>query len=216
MSNLAKYGVVGEKVRNFINGISLSEITAAAEPIRKEYDACFLGGFRPSKGIFDLVPIWRRVVSRMPTAKLLVIGGGLERYVTSLKDEVDKTGLTKNIILSGVIPQPELFGTLKKCKVFISPSHEEGWGIVIGEALAAGLPVVAFNLPAYTQYGSNIEKIPIGEIGIFSDKIIQLLSNEEKFNDRKTRGIEFAKGLGWDEAARVEAMALDFLKKENK
>lgn len=210
--NLSKFGVVGEKVKEFKNGISLTEIGAALEPSKKEFEACFLGGFRPSKGIFDLVPIWRRVVSRLPTAKLLVIGGGIERYVSKLKDEIHRTGLSNNIILSGVLPQPKLFASLKKCKVFISPSHEEGWGIVIGEALAAGLPVIAYNLPAYTQYGSNLEKVPMGEIGLFSDRIISLLENEEKYNERKEKGIEFARGLGWEEAAKVEITALDFLK----
>ena len=45
----------------------------------------------------------------------------------------------------------DALSVVKSVLVFVFPSHEEGWGIAICEAMACGLAVVAYDLPAYER-----------------------------------------------------------------
>ena len=82
-------------------------------------------------------------------------------------------------------PQSQVSGKdalsiMKSCRVFVFPSHEEGWGIAISEAMACGLPVIAFDLPVYRFiFGDVIETVPMKDFESFSEKIIKLLDDEE-------------------------------------
>lgn len=75
--------------------------------------------------------------------------------------------LEHNILIYGRCSDVKLYSLLKSSKVFIFPSFFEGWGIVVAEALACGLPVVAYDIPAIREnFGSckNVFLMPIGDI----------------------------------------------------
>jgi len=196
-------GIRPRRIGYFRNGVDFEAIQKIPVPTRK-YEACFLGGLRPSKGIFDLVPIWQAVQKEIPGAKLLAIGGGMRDYREKLEAQIGEAGLGKSIILAGVVPQKELFSKVKSAQVFISPSYEEGWGIVVSEALAAGLPVVAYDLPAYQIFGEAIVKVPLGDKSAFADRIIKLLESEKERETLIERGRKVVPQLSWQAAAEME------------
>jgi glycosyltransferase involved in cell wall biosynthesis len=53
------------------------------------------------------------------------------------------------VTFSGMVSEEEKFRLLKASRVFAMPSRYESWGIVVNEALAAGIPVVAYDLSCY-------------------------------------------------------------------
>lgn len=205
--SLESFGVRKERLAPFLNGVNLREIAAVPEQ-EKKYEACFLGGLRPSKGIFDLVPVWRKVLEEVPRARLLVVGGGVERYEKKLKAQSSKLK-SGSIVLAGVLSQSELFRTVKSCKIFISPSYEEGWGIGVGEALACGLPVVAYDLPAYKPFGGAVEKVPVGDRSLLAKKIIRFLKDDSLRRERVTLGTAVVREFSWDKAADQELFYLE-------
>ncbi len=205
---LKKIGVDKDKIIDFLNGVNLEEVGKAPET-EKTYAACFLGGFRPSKGIFDLVPVWQTVQQQLPGAKLLLIGGGMLRYRQELENRIKEAGLSESIILAGVISQPELYKNVKKAKILISPSHEEGWGIAVLEALACGLPVVAYDLPAYTTYGESVVKVSLGDKEKLGQAAALILSDPAAYEKQQQAGLKVAKEFDWKEIAVKEKYELE-------
>lgn len=134
----------------------------------KCYSACFLGRLSPSKGIFDLPKIWEGI----PGILLIIGGGGFENDRVRLYQMCEG----KNIFFSGYQEGVKKYKLMKSCKVFILPSYEEGLSLAVKEALACGLPVVAWDLPVYqSAYGNAIHTVPKGDIEAFRNKIKELL-----------------------------------------
>jgi glycosyltransferase involved in cell wall biosynthesis len=138
-------------------GVNLDYLRAIpSAPVEEGYDGIFLGRLNPSKGIFDLVAIWACVVKEIPAARLAIIGGGGGEIVAELKEAIGERGMERNISLLGYLENDEAFPILKASKVFLFPSHEEGFGIAIVESLACKVPVVAWRLPVFEEFFSDL------------------------------------------------------------
>ena len=58
---------------------------------------------------------------------------------------------------------------LKQSRLFVLPSFYESWGMVAAEAMAAGLPVVAYSLPVYQDlFSKGINQVKIGDKMVFA------------------------------------------------
>jgi glycosyltransferase involved in cell wall biosynthesis len=91
---------------------------------------------------------------------------------------------------------------MKSAKVFLFPSYEEGWGIAVSEALACEIPVVVYDLPAYSYAGNSIIKVMKGNTVAFAGEVIQLLSDEKA---RLSLSVEAHKKVkDWGDIARDE------------
>ena len=139
-------GFDSDKIFVTSNGVEHEFISSVRAGLRK-FEACFCGRLVKRKGIDDLVEVWERVLKYFPESKLVIIGHGPEQC--KLIDLVKNKELDRNIIITGYIPEKEKISVIKSCKIFISPSYEEGWGIAVSEAITCGLPVVCYDLPAY-------------------------------------------------------------------
>jgi len=100
----------------------------------------FLSRIHPKKGLPILVRAWAKV--RPPDWQLLIAGpddnghrGEVERLAASL-------GLGNGVVLRGPAYAAEKWGLLASADLFILPSYSENFGIVVAEAMAAGLPVI--------------------------------------------------------------------------
>jgi glycosyltransferase involved in cell wall biosynthesis len=176
----------------------------------KKHDACFVGRLHPSKGIFDLTEIWQQVCETRPGSTLVMIGGGPERLRMRLKEVIKEKGLEESILISGYLPRQELDEALMSSRVFVFPSHEEGFGISILEAMAFGLPVVAYRLPHYEEiFGDVITLVGIGDICDFADRVLKLLNNEELRQENSEAGRNLAKSYSWQSVAANQAEAIE-------
>ena len=145
---------------------------------RDIYDAVFLGRLNPSKGIFDLPPIWKKVTERLPHLRLAIIGGGSEAISEKLTAELEAHGLHDSVDLLGYLEAEKIYALIKRARIFVFPSYEEGFGIAIVEAMACGTPVVAWNLPVYKElFDGVIITIPLGNQQAFAEVIVTLLSS---------------------------------------
>jgi glycosyltransferase involved in cell wall biosynthesis len=99
----------------------------------------FSGQLIERKGVDVLVQAFSRVASRHGHARLVLLGGGPDRRTfegmvpEALRERVDFLGHQEPHLIPG------LFAT---AQVFCLPSRHDGWGVVINEALGAGLPIV--------------------------------------------------------------------------
>lgn len=185
-------------------GVDIPQIETEGTPV---YDACFLGRLHPSKGISDLLKIWRSVCDSRPGSRLAVIGTGpLEETLKADIREMSMEGLAE---IMGYLPRDELNQVLSSSSIFVFPSHEEGFGISLVEGMAFGLPAVAYALPHYNEvFGDVPVLVPVGDIDGFAARVLELLEDEELRERKSAESRELALRHTWGNAMRREACAI--------
>ena len=193
-------------------GIDKEKINRAKHIPNLNYDACYVGRLHITKGIFDLIDIWRYVVREKKDASLVIVGGGAnEEMMTELRNKLSKYGIDKNIILLGYVPHDnDVYQLMKTSKIFLFPSHEEGWGIALSEAMAAGLPAVVYDLPAFRDkdLGGAITKVKLGDYESFARAILDLLLHEDIRKVKSRKAIIATARYDWEKTAMLELTKL--------
>ncbi len=179
VKELTSRGFARDTILLSSNGIDLEYIDSVSRDEKEVHEAVFVGRLTVNKGIFDLPKIWEKVHKDYPEAKLAVIGDGPERK--ALESQIAELDLEKYITFLGFLSEEEKIKAMKNSKLFLFPSPEEGWGIVIAEAMACGLPVVAYDLPAYTSvFPKGIIKVTKGDWEMMAEETNALLSNSDQ------------------------------------
>lgn len=212
---LIQNGFAKEKVVVVSCGVDLKLIKNISEPEKIEYEGCFLGRLHPVKGIFDLIKIWRLVVGKLGEARLAIIGSGTKEIREQLFHLIQNNGLERNIeILDRLTSQEAVYEKMKASKIFLFPSHEEGWGIAICEAMACRLPVVAWDLPVYEEvFPQGIARIKEGDIKGFSTGVLKLLNDTQFYTQMSNQALEIASRYDWNRIAQQE---WEYLKEQPK
>ena len=131
-----------------------------------------------TKGVLDAIAAWKKVVEQIPGARLIMAGDGPERErgmlarATARDREVGR--------MAGVSsPEEEKRRLLAESRVLLAPSREEGWGIAVCEALASGLPVVAYRLPVLDElFDSAYSAADPGQIDDLAARAIAILRDD--------------------------------------
>jgi glycosyltransferase involved in cell wall biosynthesis len=155
--------------RDLINSIKVDE---------KKFDGCFCGRIVEKKGVYDLLDIWEKVLKKFPQSRLVIIGDGSD--YSKVAENVKNKGLDKSITLTGFVSETDKISLIKSSRIFISPSHEESWGIAVSEALACGLAVICYDLTAYNIFGDCITKIGVGNKEGMANAITCLLADKNE------------------------------------
>jgi glycosyltransferase involved in cell wall biosynthesis len=204
-SYLVSSGISAGKINYVLNGVNM-EVAESIKNVEVLYDACFLGGLRPNKGLYDIVPVWKKVCLYKKDAKLIIIGAIAPNYLNTLLDEIRKNGLTNNIIILGYVADSEKkLSYVKASKLFFFPSRAEGFGISILEAMSCGLPVVAWALPVYKEiFAKGIITVPVGHFEEMAQNILNLLANDELLKKMSDDALKVASKYSWSEIATKE------------
>lgn len=159
-----------------------------------------VGGIQRRKGQLDLVEAAAQLVSEFPDLVVALAGeAGDAEYLAAVEARTAEPGLRDHVRLIGFEPNvPNLFSI---SEAFVHPSHSEGFGLAILEAMAAGLPVVA------TRCGGPEEIVEDGVSGL----LVPVRSPRELADAlrRLLRDREAARGLGRTAAQRARAFSLE-------
>jgi glycosyltransferase involved in cell wall biosynthesis len=124
----------------------------------KDITLAFCGRMVKQKGVDDFVHLCETLQRDMPDFRAVMIGVGPE-----LQRLVRLSASKKlNISFAGRVTDREKFDIVRRAQLFVLPSIEEGWGIVVAEALSVGTPVLAYDLPVYKDiFGRRIHTVAI-------------------------------------------------------
>jgi len=149
------------------------------------------------KGVDVLLDAFARVAAAQAGAELVILGDGPRR--ARLEASVP-TEILERVRFLGDVPWTDLPGHYAEADVFVFPSRHDGWGLVVPEAMAAGLPVIST-----PRVGSALDLVKEGETGFLvkTDDAGALADRMSYFSERP----EEAARMG--ERARKEAMRLD-------
>jgi len=151
---------IKEKILTIPNGIDTKrfEIKESKEELRKKLNlpdgilGICVGRLAPFKNQKFLIKLAKEI--KRDDFYILIVGDGDE--YENLKKEIEKEKLEDRVRLLGFIPSDEIPYYLKASDIFLYPSLKEGFGIVVLEAMAVGLPVVIFREIYIEEFGNDI------------------------------------------------------------
>jgi phosphatidylinositol alpha-mannosyltransferase len=138
-------------IRVIPNGIDINAYKPGLAPIRHLRDdhinVLFVGRLEKRKGLGDLLRAYRFLQTRVPRSRLIIVGQGPLR--SDLESFVSRNRLP-NVVLAGFVPDSVKPRYYASADIFCAPATgAESFGIVLLEAMASGLPVLATEIPGY-------------------------------------------------------------------
>jgi len=164
--------VPAEKIVVIPNAIGLNEIVPKERLGAHTPTVGFIGRLDPVKRIPDLID----AIRKLDGVRCLIFGEGQER--ARLERQVAELGLGDRVVLRGPTRGPA--EALAQIDLLVLPSEAEGFGLVLIEAMAAGVPVVATNAPGIrdvVRYGQTGLLVPVGARDKLAAAIGRLLND---------------------------------------
>ncbi|MBM3821659.1 MAG: glycosyltransferase family 4 protein [Verrucomicrobia bacterium] len=139
-----------------------------------------LSRLAPLKGMEDLISAAPLVLERVPRAKFLMVGDGSLRGV--LEAEIRRLGLERAVVFAGLVRPEEVPGCVAQMDVLAHLSRREGLPRALPQALAAGKPVVAFDVDGAREVcldGEHGFLLKAGDVRGLSERLVELAEKPE-------------------------------------
>lgn len=150
-----------------------------------------VGRLEKVKGIKYLLLAMKIILAKFPHIRLEIIGDGSQSE--NLKKITEKLGISNSVKFFGKFT--DVIPFYNKMDIFVLPSILEGFGIVLLEAMASGLPVVATNVDGIREVviqGESGILIPPKNPDAIAKAVIQIIENPELFRNLVENGIRRA------------------------
>lgn len=150
------------------NGVNLARFFSVSASIKTELRQRFgltgapvyltVGGIEPRKNSIALLQAFRRVLNHLPAAQLVIAGGATlfdyQPYRDQFFEQANQLQIKigQSLILPGVVADVDLPALYHAADAFVFPSLKEGWGLVVFEAIASGLPIIVSHQPPFTEF----------------------------------------------------------------
>lgn len=178
------------------NGVDWSRF-AGLEPPAGE-TILFIGRLEPRKGARVLLEAFPAIKERHPGASLVVVGEGPERRAC---ESAVPDALREDVMFVGRVEPVELARVVGEASVVCVPSlGGESFGIVLLEAMAAGRPVVASDIPGYAAVlrdGVDGALVPPGDAPALADALAGVLADPARAKAMGASGRERARRYDW-------------------
>ena len=196
------------------NGIDFARFSEELPPLQQFTDGrpnvLFVGRFEKRKGLRFLLRAWSAVREQSPEARLIIVGRGrpLEGYRRFARAQ----GWSEDDVhFAGFASDEDLPRYYQLADVFCAPNTgQESFGIVLLEAMAAGAPIVASDIPGYravVTHGSEGLLVPPQDPQALAAAICLLLRNPELRANMRESGRQKAERYDWP---RVSEQVLSY------
>ena len=203
--NLGKYFPYKDIIHVVHNGVEVSGISFA----KAQFPAVVcVSRLVKYKHVDDLVQAIAILLKDFPDLQCKIIGTGPEEG--KLKRLALRLGINEHITFYGFIPDhSDLLKMIASSHVFCLPSSLEGFGIVIIESMACGVPFVAADIPPILESSDRKGGLFFrsGDIEDLAEKIRTIMKDSRLQNQLREEGLKRAGDLQWIEISKkVEAI----------
>lgn len=188
--------------------------------VKKKYLGVYMGRMSMEKGVINVINTWKKVVEKIPRAKLALAGVINNDFEKIVKDLIKQHKLNDNIDLFGLVTEEEKNKILSQSQIFLHLAKYEPLFPVIGilEGLSHGLPLIVYNMPVVSSQIEDLKSkdflhiVKNGDIRDVANIISNyaLLSKNEKIG-LSQKAKKFADLFDWDQIAKKEFLILSNL-----
>jgi len=186
------------------NGIDSQKFAdALARPEwQTEFTVGFLGRFdEPRKGLPILIDAFAQAVARDPRLRLLVAGPGDAK--AALKNVAPT--VSEKITFLGKLDDESKKQFFKSINLYVAPNTGgESFGIILAEAMAAGTPILASDIPAFEQLlqqGKTGALFASQDAHQLADQMLALFADSDRRRELAQAGLERARDFDWQTVA---------------
>jgi glycosyltransferase involved in cell wall biosynthesis len=164
------------------------------------------------KGIEEVIKAFSFIVKEQPDAKLWIVGGGEDTYITQLKTMMKEYGAFDNTYFWGKVTEKEKLSLMARAHILLHASVKEGWGLVVLEAAFMGTPSVVYNVAGLRDVVKN------GKTGIvlednsprhMASESIKLFLNKNRYTQFVRSGKAWVESLTWHDVAKQSLALLE-------
>jgi glycosyltransferase involved in cell wall biosynthesis len=189
---LIENGVSPERIRVNPLGVDYEDFKSPELDNNQKLRFGFVGAIKATKGIPLLLEAWEKLGAR--NSELWLVGSASKKTKSLLPQ-------LPGLQYKGPIPHVELPSLLQQCDVFVFPSYFEGFGLVILEAMAAGLPVITTTAtagPDIITQGHDGFIIEPGNVYALVNKMEFCLHNRDRVTAMGANARKTAERFTWD------------------
>ncbi len=153
----------------------------------------YVGRVDPEKKVGLVIEAFVAALKKVPDAVLVVVGDGVDRL--NLEAKVQELGIADSVRFLGRVIVPDLYDLYKLGDVFVTASTIETQGIVLIEAAATGLPLVAVNAGAVAEVclsNKNGFLVEPGDVKAISKSIVTILKDDKLRGEFSQNSIKIA------------------------
>ncbi len=195
-----------------VGGASEDDCRAIREQhgISAKHLVLYCGQLVGRKGLPDFVPAFAAAVKHGHDAALLIAGDGpLEGR---LRQAVGALGITDRVHFAGHVAREMLPAYYRSASLFVLPSREEAWGMVLSEALASGVPVLTCEpvgaAPDIVVEGRNGFVVPAGDSGAMAAALMKFFGDEALRRSMRAEALRLDQRYSVDQQADAICWAL--------
>ncbi|MBI2910192.1 MAG: glycosyltransferase family 4 protein [Chloroflexi bacterium] len=202
---LESLGQPASKIRLVPCGIDGSEIKRYPKEPSDKVNLLFVGHYRPRKGVDHLVDAFCRLNAE--NAVLHLVGKKEDpQYFERIVAMARENGLEDRIIFHGQVDRDQLSHLYSQADIFVFPSLQEGFGIVLLEAMSYGLPIVASNVSAIPELvidGENGFLVPPADPDALAAAITKLIEEPRLRREMGEAGYRIASAYSWERSGEL-------------
>jgi glycosyltransferase involved in cell wall biosynthesis len=120
----------------------VNELFGRYPELRGKKLALFMGRIHPKKGCDLVIDAFAEVLAEHSEWHLMMAGPDQLGWQKKLQERAERLGVSSRITWAGMIGGATKWGALRAAEIFVLPSHQENFGLVLAEALAVGTPAL--------------------------------------------------------------------------
>ncbi len=185
-------GVLAEKLRVIPYGVELGAFHPQGASDPERLDVAFAGQVNLRKGIPYLLEAFARV--RHPRKRLRLLGP----VISHMKPVLARLPM-ENVEVLGPVGRADMIRHLSTSHVLVLPSMEEGFGLVQGEAMACGCPVIASSNTGAADLFADGEEgfiVPPGDADALAARLQELADDPAKQQSMRQAALDRVRHLG--------------------
>jgi glycosyltransferase involved in cell wall biosynthesis len=165
----------------------------------------FLGTLEPRKNVATLLDAWERLAAGgRPVPELVLAGGSGGAHGAALLDRIGRPPLAGHVRHVGYLEDGAREAFYKQARLLVLPSLDEGFGLPVLEACAAGVPVLASRCGAIPEVGGDAAVyLDPRDADAWASTVETLLASPDRLEGMRARGVARAATFSWTASARA-------------
>ncbi len=171
----------------------------------------FVGTLDPRKHLGSLLDAYELALARHTALPPLVVAGAMTPDGQAWSARWSRAPLAGHVDYRGYVPDAAREALFAGARLLVLPSLDEGFGLPVLEAMAAGVPVLTSNRGALPEVSGDAGMaVDVDDVEAFSAALTRLATDTVVATAHASRGLERARAFSWEAAARQLRSAYEY------